>query len=644
MTFPSTILSTGTYSHFAKLSETIDAIISRKNLNDSPDPRQSAAMAVISSAKSSLAYYDDLPISQTKECWKLSCKYLKLSIYKYNGFTDNDFRVKIWMWLLGLNYKDFSIESPSFEVNCLYKQANRFSTFDGQNFAIHTSYKTQIQKDVDRSFTNIQDSAVRINSLRSSLRNLLFIFFHLNPEYHYYQGFHEVASQVILVYNGDLGKCYRFLKVFSLMYLRDFMTKTINPSLNIINIVLYIIYKEDPQYYRIVRSVPPHFLLSAIITVFTHDIKDTEKINQIWEYLLFTGGVTWGSLYLYAATLLLMKQNVLKALYKSYHNIDNDTNNNENNNNNNNNEYEDDDEKDACSPTTSCFEDISLSSSSTSISNSILNDEKHFFSSSPMSGSLFSTGSTIPSNKFHDRGIECSDIKVVDTDVLILKLGSIMEEFLNTDLSDVPGIHRILIDKAEYEGPINNLNVLFSYTDSLRTRIPLFKKLQKDKELIISSESIENNLLIDVLPHSCMLIQKQVNLKSSFSERFEVWEKEIQARPQVKLLAEEEIMNPKVRIQRTMIDRINRHARFEKYALMGKKTMVAISFIIGILSIVLGYYWNSSLLEVNDNLQYLGLKFKFMSEDSNSLKITVGDLVYQFGRKFLAGLSTPKLI
>jgi len=149
----------------------------------------------------------------------------------------------------------------------------------------------EIQMDIDRSYCHFNcckelNNATRLKR-RKDLSELICSVLHANPELHYYQGFHDVATVFLHIY-GSPQKALIPLQqmchqVFADHHRRDFST-----TIEVMNMLPIIIRHFDQEVGVLFEETEcgPLFALSWVITGFAHSVSDIRVVMQIYDALL----------------------------------------------------------------------------------------------------------------------------------------------------------------------------------------------------------------------------------------------------------------------------------------------------------------------------------------------------------------------
>lgn len=194
----------------------------------------------------------------------------------------------------------------------------------------------QVAKDVERSFIGpafkhlfasatsyevFEDKALR----RRQLSHLVLSALSAHPALHYFQGYHDILSVVLLTIAPTISS--RSTKLFqdemqqaqleciaermSLHVVRDSMTRDLLPIMGQLKVLGNLLRLVDPTMSELVdRASPvPFFALPWLLTLLTHDVEDVGIMQRVLEFVLAYG--PGSAIYLCAAVLLARKEEVL---------------------------------------------------------------------------------------------------------------------------------------------------------------------------------------------------------------------------------------------------------------------------------------------------------------------------------------------
>lgn len=172
-----------------------------------------------------------------------------------------------------------------------------------------------------------------IEEMRRRLFSLIVGVLRKYPGLHYYQGYHDIASIILILSHTnppdkDLEVwALEFLEWITVFHLRDFMLPNIDLTVNHLKIIAALLEETDPllfqltsvssqsyqctngQYYDY-KFIEP---LLLILTLFSHNISNLTYLYQIWDFIFSYKSVS-ASLYIYTAALHHFKKDIMTNL------------------------------------------------------------------------------------------------------------------------------------------------------------------------------------------------------------------------------------------------------------------------------------------------------------------------------------------
>ncbi len=137
-------------------------------------------------------------------------------------------------------------------------------------------------------------------------------FFAKNTQLKYIQGFHDVASIFLVIFGSSPG--YYMMEKAGKTYFKDYLTKdlgTIGVSMS--KLIMELLLKKDKDFEQIfecfedMNMLP--FIISWVLTWFSHVFTSVKTICRIWDYILSTG--PHGIIYLTTGIILTTKADLL---------------------------------------------------------------------------------------------------------------------------------------------------------------------------------------------------------------------------------------------------------------------------------------------------------------------------------------------
>eukprot|EP00049_Salpingoeca_infusionum_P000299 m.38857 g.38857 ORF g.38857 m.38857 type:complete len:394 (-) comp10257_c1_seq1:281-1462(-) len=225
--------------------------------------------------------------SLIKEPPFVAVKGLKAMAKKPGGFAGAKARQQAWSRLLGT--------SPT--------QATTLSQ------KIKCTSAHQVDLDVERSLWLVDD-ALRPKyrqRLRVLINNLLAEF----PQFHYFQGLHDVVSVIMLTCNNDM-LAYNILKRLAACHLRDMLEPNLDQiRANMIGIESLVRKFDIPLAVFLIKAqARPMFAVSWVLTWFSHTVQDDEQVKQIFDACIASH--PWYIYYLSAALIMEHSEPVRK--------------------------------------------------------------------------------------------------------------------------------------------------------------------------------------------------------------------------------------------------------------------------------------------------------------------------------------------
>lgn len=216
---------------------------------------------------------------------------LRFACKTKNGLVNARFRSRIWPILAGVD-----------------DDANVVD--DWRILPVHRD-EDQVMLDVQRTrcLSRLGVSPQDVTRYRERLNAIIVKFLRLNPQLSYYQGFHDICSLFLTIFEGDCELAYPTLAMFSLCHLRDFLMPDLTMSTQILHLVPDLVRAIDPVLHEdlMLAKMKPFFCLSPLITLLTHDIKDERTLSLVFDQILCSGSIAM-VVYIYVA-LMINRQN-----------------------------------------------------------------------------------------------------------------------------------------------------------------------------------------------------------------------------------------------------------------------------------------------------------------------------------------------
>lgn len=226
----------------------------------------------------------------------------KIAISK-GGFLKNSYRREFYKLVFNLNHE---------YIHFIHYTQNNFRTrpisnidFETGNFIESDVFPTEkkkkneyiIEVDVKRTIANqmIKDEFI-LEEMKQKLTKFLKKFILINKDYHYYQGFHDIAMYIYLIFYNYETLAAQMLNRISEYFLKDYLIEKDEK----VNFRFETVFKVTKQMIKNINheigefleentNIPdPIFCLPWIITLLTHDLPDIFTIMRIFDYILFS--------------------------------------------------------------------------------------------------------------------------------------------------------------------------------------------------------------------------------------------------------------------------------------------------------------------------------------------------------------------
>ncbi|XP_026053161.1 TBC1 domain family member 20-like isoform X1 [Carassius auratus] len=147
---------------------------------------------------------------------------------------------------------------------------------------------TQVLLDVQRSLRRFPPGmpAEQREGLQEELTDIILRVLVKNPQLHYYQGYHDIVVTFLLVLGERLATA--LVEKLSTHHLRDFMDPTMDNTKHILNYLMPIIERVNPEVYDFMQQaeVGTIFALSWLITWFGHVLSDFRHVVRLYDFFL----------------------------------------------------------------------------------------------------------------------------------------------------------------------------------------------------------------------------------------------------------------------------------------------------------------------------------------------------------------------
>ncbi|XP_016302383.1 TBC1 domain family member 20-like [Sinocyclocheilus anshuiensis] len=146
----------------------------------------------------------------------------------------------------------------------------------------------QVLLDVQRSLRRFPPGMPdeQREGLQEELTDIILRVLVKNPQLHYYQGYHDIVVTFLLVLGERLATA--LVEKLSTHHLRDFMDPTMDNTKHILNYLMPIIERVNPEVYDFMQQaeVGTIFALSWLITWFGHVLSDFRHVVRLYDFFL----------------------------------------------------------------------------------------------------------------------------------------------------------------------------------------------------------------------------------------------------------------------------------------------------------------------------------------------------------------------
>lgn len=182
---------------------------------------------------------------------------------------------------------------------------------DEEEMKSHRSY-TQVVLDVARSIKRFPPSIEDDQRLclQDKLIKLIMRILIKNPNFYYYQGYHDICITFLLILGEE--NAFHVVNAISQSHLKLFMSKTIDKTIDAMDYIFIIIHKECPELGKFLEKseVGNIFALSWIITWFSHVLQNYKLVGRLFD--LFLTSHSFLPIFLTSAIVLYKKESILK--------------------------------------------------------------------------------------------------------------------------------------------------------------------------------------------------------------------------------------------------------------------------------------------------------------------------------------------
>ncbi|XP_036415853.1 TBC1 domain family member 20 [Colossoma macropomum] len=208
-------------------------------------------------------------ISQALSMTPVDVAALRRMAISEGGLLTDEIRCKVWPRLL--NVPVDSIPEKLDEV-------------ERENNKDYNQVLLDVQRSLRRFPPGMPDE--QREGLQEELIDIILRVLQKNPQLHYYQGYHDIVVTFLLVLGERLATA--LVEKLSTHHLRDFMDPTMDNTKHILNYLMPIIERVNPEVYDFMQQaeVGTIFALSWLITWFGHVLSDFRHVVRLYDFFL----------------------------------------------------------------------------------------------------------------------------------------------------------------------------------------------------------------------------------------------------------------------------------------------------------------------------------------------------------------------
>ncbi|KAM9859618.1 TBC1 domain family member 20 [Aulostomus maculatus] len=185
------------------------------------------------------------------------------------GLLTDEIRCQVWPWLLNVTPQVLDHEPE---------------TVERENNKDYNQVLLDVQRSLRRFPPGMPDE--QREGLQEELIDIILRVLKRNPQLHYYQGYHDIVVTFLLVLGERLATA--LVEKLSTHHLRDFMDPTMDNTKHILNYLMPIIERVNPEVHDFMQQaeVGTVFALSWLITWFGHVLSDFRHVVRLYDFFL----------------------------------------------------------------------------------------------------------------------------------------------------------------------------------------------------------------------------------------------------------------------------------------------------------------------------------------------------------------------
>lgn len=208
-------------------------------------------------------------ITQALEASPVDVAALRRMAISEGGLLTDETRCQVWPRLL--NVPPHVLEQEP-------------ETVDRENNKDYNQVLLDVQRSLRRFPPGMPDE--QREGLQEELIDIILRVLKRNPQLHYYQGYHDIVVTFLLVVGEQ--RATALVEKLSTHHLRDFMDPTMDNTKHILNYLMPIIDRVNPEVHDFMQQseVGTVFALSWLITWFGHVLSDFRHVVRLYDFFL----------------------------------------------------------------------------------------------------------------------------------------------------------------------------------------------------------------------------------------------------------------------------------------------------------------------------------------------------------------------
>lgn len=151
------------------------------------------------------------------------------------------------------------------------------------------------------------EAEATVQKNKTALFNVIVKVLRQNPMLHYFQGYHDIVQVFFLVLGEEAA--HSPVARMSLLRIRDYMLASIEPSIEHLRLIPAILQRADPELAIHLSKISPTFALSAVLTLYAHEMQKYADISRLYDFILAHEPVY--AIYLFAALIISRRSQLL---------------------------------------------------------------------------------------------------------------------------------------------------------------------------------------------------------------------------------------------------------------------------------------------------------------------------------------------